>query len=267
MPRSNSSIDRDITLLAIILALIVAAIYLIVTVIYFIHQWITANWNTIILIIEIIIAIGIFSVILYIIYYFKREVKRKEQEEAEKIRNVEIQQENEIKRIEWEKAERIRNVEIQQENEIKRIEWEKAEGIRKIAYEETLRKEMELKATLFYRVIETIEKFQPTKKWGNEDSYHKELQGFLRAHFPNTKFEVQTGASRPDIVIENIAIEIKGPTDNQALQSLTDKCLRYSRYYKNMIIVLFEPRFSEGRFSELKKGMEEHFPLVKIIRK
>ena len=245
MPRSNSSIDRDITLLAIILALIVAAIYLIVTVIYFIHQWITANWNTIILIIEIIIAIGIFSVILYIIYYFKREVKRKEQEEAEKIRNVEIQQ----------------------ENEIKRIEWEKAEGIRKIAYEETLRKEMELKATLFYRVIETIEKFQPTKKWGNEDSYHKELQGFLRAHFPNTKFEVQTGASRPDIVIENIAIEIKGPTDNQALQSLTDKCLRYSRYYKNMIIVLFEPRFSEGRFSELKKGMEEHFPLVKIIRK
>jgi hypothetical protein len=198
---------------------------------YFLYQWIQSNWHTIVLVFEIIFGLIIVCGILYVIYYFK---------------NFKITQEKKEKERGYYQQQKI---------------YEQRRR------DEELRKEEELKATLFYRVADVIEKFQPTKKWGNEDSYHKELQGFLRAHFPDVKFEVQTGASRPDIVIENIAIEIKGPTDTQALTTLADKCLRYSGYYENMIIVLFEPQFSKERFKELQNGIAKFVPHVKIIQK
>jgi len=79
--------------------------------------------------------------------------------------------------------------------------------------------------------------------------------------------EIQTGASRPDIVIDEIAIEVKGPTDNQALNTLTTKCLKYSQYYKHLIIVLFEPQFSESNYWEIVNGIKTYSPHVEVIRK
>lgn len=244
--RSPSSRDQEFDPLAIVLAAIILACY-------FIYQWIQSNWNIIVFTFEIVVAIVVMCGILYGIYYLKNYKKNQQEKEEERTKAEEYQEEKR-KRIE--------------ENErLFEIENQKAERERQIQREERLRKVAEFKATLFFRVIDTIEKFHPTKAWGNEDSYHKELQGFLRAFFPDTKFEVQTGASRPDIIIENIAIEIKGPTDSAALVTLADKCMRYSHYYQNMIIVLFEPNFSDGRFKEFNKGMERHFPHVKIIVK
>ena len=246
MAKAKSQRDQDFDPIAILLAAIILACY-------FIYQWIQANWNTIILTFKIIVAIVVVCGILYGIYYLKKYKRtQKENEEARK------------KAEEYEAEERKR---IAENERLFKIENEKAERERQIQREERLRKEAEFKATLFGQVIDTSEKFHPTRPWGDEERYHIELQGFLRAFFPNTKFEVQTGASRPDIVIENIAIEIKGPTDSTALVTLADKCMRYSYHYENMIIVLFEPNFSDGRFDEFNKGMARHFPHVKIIVK
>ncbi len=121
--------------------------------------------------------------------------------------------------------------------------------------------------SLFFKVIKSVKKFESSNKWSFEEGYHGELIGYLKLKFPNVIAEHQTVSSRPDIVIENIAIEVKGPTDNRALDTLTTKCLKYSQHYAHIIIVLFEPRFSESHYNEIYKGIKKHFPHVEVIRK
>lgn len=106
------------------------------------------------------------------------------------------------------------------------------------------------------------------KQWGNENNYHIELLGWLKREFTDiVEYEVQSGASHPDLVIKDIAIEIKGPTDSQALNTIASKLLRYEQYYPIMIIVLFECNFSEQLFQEIQNGINKHFKNVTIIRK
>ncbi len=117
------------------------------------------------------------------------------------------------------------------------------------------------------QVINHIENFESSIKWKSEEGYHAELQGYLKNHFPNAEVEVQTGASRPDIVIDNIAIEIKGVTDNSALNSIAGKIFKYSNYYDYIIIVIFEKNFSEPYFNEILAQVDIKYPNVKIIIK
>ena len=142
--------------------------------------------------------------------------------------------------------------------------WGSSEEVAKWSSEDNIAKIKELK---LYQVIESIEQFEPSRIYHNEFGYHVELQGWLKKEFPNTSFEKTTGASRPDIVIDDIAIEVKGPTYTKDLKTLSDKCVRYSNYYNNLILVLFEPSFSEELFLEMATGIERVFPHVKIIRK
>jgi len=66
---------------------------------------------------------------------------------------------------------------------------------------------------LFNRVVKEIEKFTPAReKLGHEYNYQLNLHGWLKRKFPSAVIERQKGASRPDIVIDDIAIETKGPT-------------------------------------------------------
>lgn len=130
--------------------------------------------------------------------------------------------------------------------------------------------EVKYKESLFSMVIESIKRFEPSTKWSYEEGYHGELISYLKQNYPNAKAEHQTGASRPDIVIDDIAIEVKGPTDRQALDTLTTKCLKYSHHYVHFIIVLFEPKFSEfseTHYNEILGGITKHFPNVVVIRK
>ena len=122
-------------------------------------------------------------------------------------------------------------------------------------------------AELFYQVVKSIEEFEPSKNWSSEEGFQGELQGVLKGKFPRSQVEVQTGASRPDTVIEDIAIEVKGPTDDQAINSLGSKCLKYTQHYHNLIIVLFRCSFSESNYNEILEGMKKLFPNVKVIRK
>ena len=120
---------------------------------------------------------------------------------------------------------------------------------------------------LHNRVYEEIKRFEPSKNYENEIGYHAELQGWLKRIFPQSKIEMQIGSARPDIVIDNIAIEVKGPTDARALDTLANKCLRYSVHYESMIIVLFNPTVSKKYYDDITDGIKKHFPNVRVIVK
>jgi hypothetical protein len=130
-----------------------------------------------------------------------------------------------------------------------------------------LSQKKEEQGELLNLVHDAIQDFKPSKRYHNEFPYQTELQGWLKSKFPSATIEIQTGASRPDIVIEDIAIEVKGPTDNNALNTLTTKCLKYSHYYNKIILCLFEPVFSESNFREIEAGIAQHFPHVRVVRK
>ena len=120
---------------------------------------------------------------------------------------------------------------------------------------------------LFQNVIGVIHQFHPSRKYHNEQGYHNELQGWMKAYFPSAEVEHQTGSSRPDIVIDRcIAIEVKGPTRSQDLTTIADKCNRYLQYYNNLVVVLFEVDVNERFYDEWLKGIETHHSKVKIIR-
>ena len=89
----------------------------------------------------------------------------------------------------------------------------------------------------------------------------------MKAHFKNAKTEERIGSSKPDISIGNIAIEVKGPTDDNAINTLPAKCLKYLNHYNNLIFVLFNPHFSENNFKEIAHGIKKYHPGVIIIRK
>lgn len=110
-----------------------------------------------------------------------------------------------------------------------------------------------------YKVKSMIESFKQSRNWPNESGYQADLYNFLKKSFTEAKLEQRTGASRPDITIKDIAIEIKGPTTDDGINSIPAKCMKYSKYYRKIIFVLFSPKFSQANFIEIKKGVEETF--------
>jgi hypothetical protein len=123
----------------------------------------------------------------------------------------------------------------------------------------------------FYeQVLREIQLFQFSKSYKEELPYHMQLLGYLKAKFPNAKTDDEQirGSSRPDITIDGIAIEIKGPTGERELQTIADKCLRYCPSHpKGVIIVLFNISAGQDYYEEWLKGMINRFPGVKIIPK
>ena len=116
------------------------------------------------------------------------------------------------------------------------------------------------------RLHEAIKEFQPTKRFHYELDYQRELTGFLRARFGSVAVEEQRGRSRPDIVVFEIAIEVKGPTTNHELKTIADKIVRYHQHFQSVVCVLFDVQ-DEQHFEEWLAGMARQFPHVVIIRK
>lgn len=117
------------------------------------------------------------------------------------------------------------------------------------------------------KVVEIIETFKPLRAYRNEDRYRMELVGWLKGKDLGADIEVQKGYSRPDIVIGNIAIEVKGPTRKEELKTIADKCSRYTLYFDQLIVVLFEVEVDDGFYNEWYRAMQKRFPDVVIIRK
>ena len=123
--------------------------------------------------------------------------------------------------------------------------------------------------SIFQNLIYSINNFQPLRHYNEERFYQIELTGWLKSHFPNSfvDIEVQKGYSRPDIIVDNVAIEIKGPTSKQDLESIYGKCDRYIQDYSSLIVVLFNVKVSEDKYQDWESAINQHFPGVVILRK
>ena len=131
-------------------------------------------------------------------------------------------------------------------------------------------KEKEDKKKLINRIIAEIDDFKPAREHlGLEYNYQLNLHGWLNKTFPTAKIEKQRGSSRPDIVIDDIAIEIKGPTKSRDLTTIADKCMRYGKKFPDgIIIALFEADHVNNRlYKEWVEAMKEQYSQVKVIRK
>jgi hypothetical protein len=119
---------------------------------------------------------------------------------------------------------------------------------------------------LYQKILEKIDLFKPLLPYyPNELSYQLDLGRYLLQYFPTAKLEEQRSSARPDIIIDNIAIEIKGPTYEEGLRSIADKCLRYPLYFeKGLIIVLFDVKITSRYLEDWQKGLQEKFPHVVI---
>ena len=117
-------------------------------------------------------------------------------------------------------------------------------------------------------LVAAVDAFRPARAYHREVNYHMELTGWLKARLgESVTIEEQRGRSRPDIVVGgNIAVEIKGPTTNQGLATISDKVVRYRRYFQTTIVVLFDVQ-DEQRYAEWLAGTKRQFPEVQIIKK
>jgi hypothetical protein len=144
--------------------------------------------------------------------------------------------------------------------------------------EEKARKEqkaLEKDASLsdeFKKVAQCIRDFKPLKNYHGEYMFQAELTQYLRRDFPNTNIEKQRGSSRPDIDVNGIGIEVKGPTFDEDLNTIPDKLIRYShRFPKGIIVVLFDVHVNPHRYEELVQGINntrfQGLANIEIIKK
>jgi hypothetical protein len=90
-----------------------------------------------------------------------------------------------------------------------------------------------------------IKYFKPIRQYKEERLYQTELVGFLKNNYPDLKIEETKDYSRPDIIIDNIAIEIKWPTKMSGLKTLPDKINSYLPKRDYLFIVLFNIQITE----------------------
>lgn len=109
----------------------------------------------------------------------------------------------------------------------------------------------------FKEVAKCIRDFKPLKNYRSEYPFQAELTQWLKSRFPDTNIEVQRGSSRPDIVVNGIAIEVKGPTWDEDLVTIADKLMRYSQWFpKGIIIALFSVHVNPHRYEEWFKSIK-----------
>jgi hypothetical protein len=202
----------------------------------------------------VILIIALFGVYLY------SKVKAKAEQERQDQRRSEIAR---MKREDFEERQRAKGL----ESFVDRKGEEKWGSHAEIVGWRTADEEAKVRESLFNQVATAIKAFKPIKRYEFEQGYHDTLYSFLTAKFPNAKHERQEGASRPDIVIGNIAIEVKGPTDTRALDTLATKYLKYRGHYERVIFVLFDPQYSQTHFNEIHNGIKRDWPEAEVIVK
>lgn len=97
------------------------------------------------------------------------------------------------------------------------------------------------------RLKTLIEGFHPARKFAREIRYQDELYGYLIGKLgEGVTIEKQLGRSRPDIVVGEIAIEIKGPTTNQGLVTIADKIATSPASYASCSTSRTRPAIKSG---------------------
>ena len=229
-------------------------------------DWWAQYGDTVILIISLIAitgsVIGIVILVLNKINKRKAEVNRKQEEEAEAEAAFKRAAEERAAEERAAAAEKAREDEYKKKgyvsytNRFGKKEWDTQEKIVEIQKND---EEQRIKESFPYRVKEEINAFIPEKKFKHEDRYRDSLSGWLQRTFSQTVTEKQTRSSRPDIIIDNIGIEIKGPTTQEQLNTIPNKIMKYTDHYDVLIIVLFDlvvPIHKHG-YIDWKNGIDK----------
>lgn len=108
-------------------------------------------------------------------------------------------------------------------------------------------------------LVSEINSFKPLRKYTQEMPYQIELSWFLKKTYKWLKIEETKGNARPDIIVENIAIEIKWPTNSKDLWTIADKIIKYFTHYDFMIVVLFSIQVEEKHYQTWKNWILDHF--------
>ena len=224
----------------LIIALVIFGAFIWVFVIQPFIEWVKQNIMAIVSIVSVIFILLVIGFILYWKYRKKKEAEKRIFEEKQKSKGL-VKFVDRFGNEKWGKPGKIEK-------------WRKED-------EEAMKKE-----ELINQIVETIKEFRPARRYRNEFPYQIELVGYLKSKFPYADIEQQKGSSRPDIVIGNVAIEVKGPTRTQDLKTIADKCMRYYQHFEGLIVVLFEVDVYEPRYEEWKRGLKNTFPNVRVIR-
>ncbi len=103
-----------------------------------------------------------------------------------------------------------------------------------------------------------IKQFKPIRQYKEEKLYQTELVGFLKNNYSNLKIEETIDYSRPDIIIDDIAIEIKWPTNMTSLKTIPDKINSYLPKWNYLFIVLFNIQISKEIYDKKKQEIIEN---------
>ncbi|MHC1574237.1 MAG: hypothetical protein ACXQTY_00315 [Candidatus Methanogasteraceae archaeon] len=215
-------------------------------------EWVQQNIAIIITIFGGILILAIIGFVLY----WKYEKKREEEEQKKKSRREEEE-------LIYEEEQRAKGF-VKFVDRFGDEGWGLSSEIEKWRKKDEDAREEE---KLINQISCEVENFKHSRKYRNEFPYQIELLGYLKSKFSDADIEQQKGSSRPDIVIGDVAIEVKGPTKTRDLETVADKCMRYYQHFGELVVVLFEVEVSERRYGEWEKGMETTFPNVRIIRK
>jgi len=117
------------------------------------------------------------------------------------------------------------------------------------------------------KVVQAIKEFEPNRKLRDEKAYENSLYSLLKIRFPEIEVKVQKCSSIPNIVINNIAIEIKGPIQHtDKLDFVSSKLMRYPQDFEKIIVVLFDLNINDHCYENWLKRQKK-FSEVEVIRK
>ncbi len=115
------------------------------------------------------------------------------------------------------------------------------------------KKDKEQYPNFILNLHDKISNFKPIRQHKEEKLYQMELVWYLKNNYPNVKIEESRDYSRPDIIIDNIAIELKWPTTMSWLKTIPDKINSYIPKWDYLFIVLFNIQLDENIYRKKKK--------------
>lgn len=118
------------------------------------------------------------------------------------------------------------------------------------------------------KIADKIRSYVPKTSSQLEVDYQLLLCGYLQNDYPEIELERQKGSSRPDLVIRDVGIEIKGPTFIGSLQTIADKLLRYPQHFGGgIIIVLFDVQVNNRFYGEWLEGIKMKYSEAIVIKR
>lgn len=119
--------------------------------------------------------------------------------------------------------------------------------------------------SLILEIEEKIRKFSPLRYYNDEKMYQIELAWFLKNHYPDLDIEQAKDYSRPDIVMDDIAIEIKWPTTMSWLKSIPDKINSYLPKWEYLFLVLFNINIVDDKDENIRIYKEKKKQIIDNI--